>query len=45
MNTFLFGWLILLIAALMWDMGARAMPIIVALFGVLNIIAAITSKP
>jgi len=45
MSTFAFGWTLLIIAALMWDMEARAMPLVVALFGILNIIAAITPKP
>ena len=42
MSPFTFGWILLIIAALGWDLGARAIPLIAALLGVLNIIAAIT---
>ncbi len=45
MNTFLFGWILLIVAAFGWDMGARATPLVAALMGILNIIAAITPKP
>lgn len=44
MSPFTFGWILLIIAALGWDMGARAIPLVAAIMGVLNILAAIT-KP
>ena len=46
MSTFTFGWILLIIAALGWDMGARAMPLVVALLGILSILSAISpAKP
>lgn len=44
MNPFTVGWILLIIAALGWDMGARAIPLIAALMGILSILAAITPK-
>lgn len=45
MNTFFYGWILLIIAATAWDMGMRALPLVAALMGVLNIVAAISTKP
>lgn len=44
MNPFLFGWILLIIAALGWDMGARAIPLVTAIMGILNILAAVQPK-
>ncbi|MDP3850492.1 MAG: hypothetical protein Q8Q59_08320 [Luteolibacter sp.] len=45
MDPFFFGWLLLILAALGWDLGARAISLVAALMGILNILAAITPKP
>lgn len=46
MSCFTFGWILIILAATGWDMGARAIPLVAALMGVLNILAAISpTKP
>lgn len=45
MSPFTFGWILLLIAALGWDVGARAIPLVAASMGILSILAGIQPNP